>query len=72
VERELLSKFGGGCHLPLGAHCVAAANTFTLRALVASPTGDERIESLHSGPDADALVAKVHDDLLRQGAAKYL
>ena len=35
VERSLLQSFDGGCHLPLGAHCVAEHGAYTLHAAYA-------------------------------------
>lgn len=71
TERALLSKFGGGCHLPLGVYCHAVAEGMHLRALIASPTGDVRIETVASGSAAD-VVAKAHAELVAQGAEKYI
>ena len=39
VERALLRSFDGGCHLPLGAYCVAAHGGYTLHAAYA-PAAD--------------------------------
>lgn len=72
AERSLLSRFGGGCHLPLGVYCITEGDELVLTALVASPNGDHRIEAGGRNVDPAQLVAKVHDELVRQGAAKYL
>ncbi len=72
TERELLSRFGGGCHLPLGALCRYQGESYTLQALVASPNGEIRIEAQASGINAMDVVAKVHASLVAQGANKYL
>lgn len=72
MERALLSHFGGGCHLPLGAYARPEGGTWLLSAIVASPTGDHRITAEASGDDEAALVASVHQQLLQQGAEAYL
>lgn len=72
VERALLQKFGGGCHLPLGAFCEEHAdNTYHLRALVASPTGDQRLHAEAQGTAA-VVVGNVFESLVKQGAERYL
>jgi len=72
IERALLSRFGGGCHLPLGAYCTRANDEWTLRALVASPDGKKRMESVIADSDPQQLVERVHADLIAQGAQEYL
>lgn len=73
IERNLLSRFGGGCQLPLGVHCRASSDGgHHLFALICSPDGSERIAASGDDPDAKRLVAKVHAELLRQGAERYL
>lgn len=65
IERQLLSRFGGGCHLPLGAH--ASGNR--LIATVTSPDGTVRCHAEERGAD---VVAKAHAALVSQGAERYL
>lgn len=72
VERALLARFGGGCHLPLGAFCEIDGDEFVLRALVAAPDGSERLESQTRGNDARVVVETVHQELIGQGAERYL
>ncbi len=72
VERMLLSRFGGGCHLPLGAFCAQQEGNFSLHAVVASPTGDTRIEAEAQGDSPKDVVSQVHESLVKQGAEKYL
>lgn len=71
-ERELLGQFGGGCHLPLGAHCAAVADGFHLQALVCAPDGSERLEAQAHDPDGAKVVQQVHHTLMAQGADRYL
>lgn len=72
VERALLARFGGGCHLPLGTFCELEGNEFVLRALVAAPDGSERLESVARGGDAGHVVTAVHEELVGLGAERYL
>ena len=70
--RALLARFGGGCHLPLGAHCRPDHGSYRLSALVASPDGAERIEAEAVNANTEELVADVHAQLVARGAEKYL
>ena len=72
VERKLLERFGGGCHLPLGAFCQVAGATLALTALVASPDGHERIEAHSSGTSTAQVVNEVYTTLVKGGAERYL
>ena len=72
VERALLARFGGGCHLPLGASCRAVdALTVELIATVTSPDGSERLGA-HSIGDETKVVEEAHAMLVSQGALRYL
>jgi hydroxymethylbilane synthase len=70
VERALLARFGGGCHLPLGAHCVEEAGELTLSALIAAPDGSERLVAHARGVEPALLVGEVHHTLVKQGAKR--
>jgi len=72
VERKLLARFGGGCHLPLGAYCQVDGANITLDALVAAPDGTERIEAHATGTSAARVVDEVHAALVKGGAERYL
>jgi len=72
AERLLLGKFGGGCHLPLGAHCKGEGGQLTLSAVVTSPDGVTRCTASATGEHADAIANEVHEKLLAQGADNYL
>jgi hydroxymethylbilane synthase len=65
LERQLLSRFGGGCHLPLGVH--VSGNRMI--ATVTSPDGTVRCHTEQRGAN---VVELAHADLVNQGAAKYL
>ncbi len=72
AERLLLGEFGGGCHLPLGAHCQSIEGKFRLTALVASPDGQERFEADVSGSTPELVAQEAHRELVSQGAEVYL
>lgn len=71
-ERLLLGYFGGGCHLPLGAHGSYHDGLFKLEALVAAPDGQESFAASATGKSADKVAADVHTRLCDQGANRYL
>jgi len=72
TERLLLAKFGGGCHLPLGAHCTGSAGQLTLLGVVTSPDGSQRCVASATGESPETLADEVHKNLLAQGAGDYL
>lgn len=72
VERALLARFGGGCHLPLGAFAEVDGPRCALNALVAAPDGSERLTASASGENDDAIVEAVHSQLEQLGALRYL
>jgi hydroxymethylbilane synthase len=72
LERSLLARFGGGCHLPLGVYVELSGSVFQLRALVAAPDGSERLEVCFSSDDGESLVEKAYQSLIQQGAQRYL
>lgn len=72
TERALLRRFGGGCHLPLGASCSIAQGELWLRALVAAPDGHERLTAEARGVDPDHVADDVHRQLVAAGAERYL
>ncbi|MBC7792427.1 MAG: hydroxymethylbilane synthase [Clostridia bacterium] len=65
IERQLLARFGGGCHLPLGAY--ATGNR--LIATVTAPDGTVRCHADERGAE---VVERAHAALVSQGAARYL
>lgn len=71
-ERLLLGRFGGGCHLPLGAHCQRRDGGYYLLALVAAPDGHERIVAEVTGASPAEVAQLAHARLIEQGAERYL
>ncbi len=72
VERALLGRFGGGCHLPLGAFCVVSPDKLSLVAVVAAPDGSEVMRAHAWGKDPEDVVEQVHRELVRAGAERYV
>jgi hydroxymethylbilane synthase len=74
AERALLTAFGGGCQVPLGAHAVLRGNTLTLNAVAVSSDGKLVIKVHHSSKpnQANALGQKAAEQLLSRGARKII
>jgi hydroxymethylbilane synthase len=78
AERAFLAGMGGGCELPLGAHCFASeafSQGFRMHAQVLSSDGEQSVEmtadALPSEP-AIALGERVAEALIRRGALDLL
>jgi|MDSW01.2.fsa_nt_gb hydroxymethylbilane synthase len=72
AERLLLGYFGGGCHLPLGAHGSHLEGEMKLEAIVAAPGGHESFHASSQGNSTKEIAAEVHRQLCAQGADQYL
>ncbi len=79
AERAFLARMGGGCELPLGAHCIASgltrADLFRLYAQVLSPDGEQMVQATVDGDahePAEALGERAADQLIAQGALELL
>ena len=46
AERAFLAEMGGGCELPLGAHCLAVEGVYRMYAQVLSPDGEQMVQTL--------------------------
>lgn len=62
IERRLLAKIGGGCHLPLGIHAVIRGNTARLYISMGQDNGSLFIHNQYAGSirNIDALISKVY------------
>ena len=67
IERTLLAKIGGGCHLPLGIHVVITGNTAKLYISMGEDDGTLFIHKLYAGNinNIDALISKIFSKLKR-------
>ena len=78
AERGFLAAMGGGCELPLGAHCFAAdafGSRWTLHAQVLAPDGEQSVQvSYTSNPQEMAvdLGKRAALALIEQGALDLL
>ncbi len=61
IERTLLARIGGGCHLPLGIHTVITGNTVKIFISMGEDNGTLFIHNLYTGSinNIDALISKV-------------
>jgi hydroxymethylbilane synthase len=75
AERAALAGLGGGCQVPIGVHCFAGDEGFSVVSAVAAPDGSEVLRVVmdrQTGLEAEALGRKVAEELLRQGAQRLL
>jgi hydroxymethylbilane synthase len=76
VERAALATLGGGCHLPVGVHCVPAKNGWSITGVVALPDGSkilrEQTELPQESASAEDVGRAIADRLLARGAAEFL
>jgi hydroxymethylbilane synthase len=75
AERAALAALGGGCQVPIGIHCFAGDEGFSIVSAVAATDGSEVLRVVmdrQAGMEASALGRKVAEELLRQGAARLL
>jgi hydroxymethylbilane synthase len=74
AERALLRRFGGGCHVPLGALAEIDGDELTLRAVVAAPDGSTMLSRMRSCP-ADLgveLGEQLAEELIEEGGHALL
>jgi len=74
AERALLRGLGGGCQVPIGGAAVVRDAGLTLRGVVLSPDGTQRIYSETAGAafDAERLGGQLAERLLDMGGRKLL
>jgi hydroxymethylbilane synthase len=75
AERAALAGLGGGCQVPIGVHCFAGDEGYSVVSAVAAPDGSEVLRVVmdrQTGLEAEALGRKVAEELLRQGAQRLL
>ena len=75
AERAALAGLGGGCQVPIGVHCFAGDEGYSVVAAVAAPDGSEVLRVVMDrqvGLLPEALGQKVAGELLRQGAERLL
>jgi len=80
AERMFMRRLGAGCYLPVAAYGSIVDNILTLRGLVASLDGRQRIDVMQQMPwtatstlaDAEQLGIRVAEQALMQGAQKII
>ena len=75
AERAFLAAMGGGCELPLGAHCLALDEGWRLHAQVLSPDGEESVQvtrDAEKGEPAAKLGVRAAEVLIGRGALELL
>jgi hydroxymethylbilane synthase len=71
AERAFLSRLGGGCELPVGAHAVADGNDLRITGVIASVDGAQLYRAELTGSDSH-VGTRLADHLLSLGAAALL
>ncbi len=73
VERAFLRRMGGGCQVPMAAHCLAMGDSIDVMAAVVQPDGSPMVSDRYQGPDGDPSVGtRLADTLIAQGAGEIL
>ena len=75
VERAFLGAMGGGCELPLGAHCLTTGHGWSLHAQVLQPDGEQSIQlAVDSNPHETPheLGQRTAEEMIRLGALALL
>jgi len=75
AERVTLDALGGGCSLPIGAHCVPEYGKWRMFAQVVAPDGESMVQidtEASLSTDAETLGRWVADDLKCKGALDLL
>lgn len=74
AERAFSRALGGSCQVPLGAYAVLEENGLWLRAFIATPDGQQRLDGeIRGAPiDAEALGAQLAQSLRERGAEAIL
>lgn len=74
VERAFLRRMGGGCQVPMAAHCTTTGESISVIAAVVHPDGSPMEWDSYDGPDgtpsvgtnlANMLIAQGADDILK-------
>ncbi len=74
AERAALAALGGGCQVPIGIHCFAGNEGYSMVAAVSAPDGSEvlRVVLDRQTEDPETVGRSVAAELLSQGAARLL
>jgi hydroxymethylbilane synthase len=72
AERSFLRAFGGGCHIPLGAHARLEGEDILLRGFIGLPDGSRSIYLEHRGRDPERTGIELADIFRKEGAGNLL
>jgi len=73
IERAFLKRMGGGCQVPMAAHCVRDGIGIKVAAAVVHPDGTPIIRNSYSGQlQTAALGARLADEMIAEGADSIL
>ncbi len=72
AERSFLKNFGGGCHIPLGAHASLKGDCIVLDGVIASEDGSFVARAKVEGKDPESVGAELSVKIKSQGAEKYI
>jgi len=73
IERAFLQRMGGGCQVPMAAHCVSHGDGVKVVAAVVHPDGNPMVRDSYEGNAENAHIGtKLADALLEQGATAIL
>jgi hydroxymethylbilane synthase len=72
IERSLLAKYEGGCHLPIGAIATQHQNTWRLRAFVGGVKSRRIVQDLVEAEEPDLCASRMFERLENQGASELL
>ena len=69
IERGIMKRVGGGCHLPLGIYASKIRDSIFVISALYSPDGRERIliEDVGRASEPDKVIDRVSQELLRLG-----
>jgi len=73
IERAFLQRMGGGCQVPMAAHCVTDGDGVRAVAAVVHPDGSPMLREVYAGRADDPRVgSRLADLLIERGAAAIL
>ncbi len=73
IERAFLRRMGGGCQVPMAAHCVPSGGGVRLTAAVVHPDGKPMLrQSLTAKGQDESIGVELADKLIESGADKIM
>jgi hydroxymethylbilane synthase len=73
IERDFLQRLGGGCQVPMAAHCTRNGKNMEIKAAVVHPDGNPMIRETFQGPAQNSGIgSRLADVLIGRGADAIL